>query len=878
MRGGQGRDGPVTEPPEDPGTTGGDVFAGGESLAVGDVCLSAADPPDRLREKLARVVLDEMYQFVALLDRDGRVLEVNRAALDGAGIHLSEIRGRPFWETRWWAVSREAQAKVRDAIRRAAAGEFVRFDVENYGAGAGHDAIVVDFSLNPVRDASGRVVYLLPEGRNITEKKKAEAEIARKTQELQVLLERVRELDETKSRFFANVSHELRTPLALILGPVEGMLGGRGLAPGHRRDLEVVRRNAATLLKHVNDLLDVARLDAGQMSLRRVETDLAHLVRLMASHFEALAPQRDITFVVSTPASLPAEVDPDKLRRVLLNLLSNAFKFTPRGGRIRIALSVCGEGRALVEVQDSGPGVPPDLRGVIFERFRQAHDGSDRVFGGTGLGLSIARDFVELHGGIVSVTDAPGGGALFQVEVPLRAPEGALVVRGGEEEAEGDGMGAVVQGTLAELHPAPPEAVPPGPPGDGRPRVLVVEDNADLRRFLAEALAGEFVVETAADGREGLERILARPPDVVLTDLMMPRLSGDRMIAEVRARPELDAVPVLVLSARADDALRLHLLAEGAQDYVVKPFPAAEVLLRVRNLAAVKRARDVLEAEIRDRSLDLEVLAKEVSRRKRQAEDALEEARVARAAAEAADRAKSAFLSLVSHEMRTPLTAILLTLQHMDRQGVTPGDVRHHARMTSSTLRLNELVTGLLDYARFESGRLSAAPECLDLPDLAADVVEEIRVQARAKGLDLRLDASPGVPPITGDRRLLRLVVSNLVGNAVKYTPRGEVVVTVGHGPRGHVVAVRDTGPGIPEEDRGRVFEPFEQLEDVRHKSVPGVGLGLALVKRVVGSLGGDVSLEVPPEGGCVFTVVLPPSGAAGEDRDPFPVSMGSGP
>ncbi|MCK6528299.1 HAMP domain-containing histidine kinase [Myxococcota bacterium] len=228
--------------------------------------------------------------------------------------------------------------------------------------------------------------------------------------------------------------------------------------------------------------------------------------------------------------------------------------------------------------------------------------------------------------------------------------------------------------------------------------------------------------------------------------------------------------------------------------------------------------------------------------------------------------------------MRTPLTAILLTLQHMDRQGVTPGDVRHHARMTSSTLRLNELVTGLLDYARFESGRLSAAPECLDLPDLAADVVEEIRVQARAKGLDLRLDASPGVPPITGDRRLLRLVVSNLVGNAVKYTPRGEVVVTVGHGPRGHVVAVRDTGPGIPEEDRGRVFEPFEQLEDVRHKSVPGVGLGLALVKRVVGSLGGDVSLEVPPEGGCVFTVVLPPSGAAGEDRDPFPVSMGSGP
>lgn len=867
----------MAAPPKDPGKTGGDVFAGGESLAVGDVCLSAADPPDRLREKLARVVMDEMYQFVALLDREGRVLEVNRAALDGAGIHLSEIRGRPFWETRWWAVSREAQAKVRDAIHRAAAGEFVRFDVENYGAGGGHDAIVVDFSLNPVRDSSGRVVFLLPEGRNITEKKKAEAEIARKTQELQVLLERVRELDETKSRFFANVSHELRTPLALILGPVEGMLDGRGLAPGQRRDLEVVRRNAATLLKHVNDLLDVASLDAGEMSLRLVETDLARLVRLMASHFEALAPQRDITLVVSAPASMPAEVDPEKLRRVLLNLLSNAFKFTPPGGRIRIALSACGEGRALVEVQDSGPGVPPDLRGAIFERFRQAQGGADRAFGGTGLGLSIARDFVELHGGTVSVIDAPGGGALFQVEVPLRAPEGAVVVRGGAEEAEGDGM-AVVEGTLAELRPAPEEVAPAGPRAEGRPRVLVVEDNADLRRFLADALAEEFAVETAADGREGLERILARPPDVVLTDLMMPRLSGDRMIAELRARPELDAVPVLVLSARADDALRLHLLAEGAQDYVVKPFSAAEVVLRARNLAAVKRARDVLEAEVRDRSLDLEVLAREVSRRKRQAEDALEEARVAREAAEAADRAKSAFLSLVSHEMRTPLTAILLTLQHMDRQGVAPGDVRHHGRMTSSTLRLNELVTGLLDYARFESGRLSAAPERLELPALAADVVEEIQVQARTKGLDLRLETSPRVPPIVGDRRLLRLVVSNLVGNAVKYTHRGEVVVTVSHGAGGHVVAVRDTGPGIPEEDRGRIFEPFEQLEDVRHKSVPGVGLGLALVKRVVESLGGGVSVGIPPEGGCVFTVVLPPSAPSGDDRAPFPAPMGNGP
>ncbi|HMX11101.1 MAG TPA: histidine kinase dimerization/phospho-acceptor domain-containing protein, partial [Burkholderiaceae bacterium] len=230
-------------------------------LRVGAVTLSASDGAQTQREKLARIVLDAMYQFVGLLDAEGRTLEINRAALEGAGLRLEDIRGRPFWEARWFQVSRESIEQQRDFVRRARGGEFIRCDLEVYGEAAGDRTIVVDFSLLPVRDDRGRVAFLLAEGRNITAKKLAEAEVARKNAELQRLLDTVRQMDQLKSDLFANVSHELRTPLALILGPTDELLAhGANLTEPQRRQLQVVRRSAATLLKHVDDLLDLARL------------------------------------------------------------------------------------------------------------------------------------------------------------------------------------------------------------------------------------------------------------------------------------------------------------------------------------------------------------------------------------------------------------------------------------------------------------------------------------------------------------------------------------------------------------------------------------------------------------------------------------------
>ncbi len=549
------------------------------------------DTRQRYREKIARVTLDSMVQFVGLLDAEGTVLEINQVALDAVGIRLSDVEGKPFWTTFWWQVSEEINRTLRESIARAARGEFVRWDTEIYGRAGGKETIVIDASLMPVLDDDGNVVFICAEGRDITEKKAHEREIAQKNIELQGLLERIRELDEIKTQFFANVSHELRTPLALILGPARRLIDDEGAMalPERREAAQVVARNARMLLKHVNDLLDMSKLEAGKLKIELRETDVAALVRFLASHFAVLAAERGIDYRVEADEPCPTAVDPDKLQRVVMNLLANAFKFVPDGGRVR-----CSVGRAAgeltVAVDDSGPGVRPELRAAVFERFRQGDGGSNRKVGGTGLGLAIAKEFVELHKGRIEVLDSDLGGARFQLTIPPHGSAPGLPVAPPDTPLDR----AVLDGLLEELRPAAAAWREEGA-GEreiaGRPRVLVVEDNADMNRFVAQCLSGGYEVSQAFDGREGLEKASRLRPDLVVSDIMMPEVSGVEMIAEMRRRPELRLTPVLLLSAKADEELRVRLLEEGAQDFIVKPFNEKDLLIRVRNLILAQQAR-----------------------------------------------------------------------------------------------------------------------------------------------------------------------------------------------------------------------------------------------------------------------------------------------
>jgi signal transduction histidine kinase len=419
-------------------------------------------------------------------------------------------------------------------------------------------------------------------------------------EQLEVLYARSQELDRLKTDFFSNVSHELRTPLALILAPAERLLAEGELAPDSqgRRDIEIILRSARVLLGHVNDLLDTAKIEAAKLELEYAELDLASLVRIVANSFETLAVDRAVHFVVVAPdTEVAAQVDPGRVQQVLLNLLSNAFKYTPKDGTVRIELRQgVGADAVRVEVADSGPGIPSGRRHEIFERFHQLDATSTRTMTGTGLGLHIARELVLLHGGDIGVANAPEGGALFVVELPTQAPAGADVRSEGE---------VALDPAQAEILLA---AQPPG--GDWReglsgrdpvsvadlPVVLVVEDNQDMNRFVCEALAPTFRVHAALDGSEGLELARSVKPDLIVCDFMMPKMSGDALVRAVRADPAIDSTPILILTARNDSRARIDVLRAGANDYLLKPFFQPELRARADNLVKVKQSEKTLRA------------------------------------------------------------------------------------------------------------------------------------------------------------------------------------------------------------------------------------------------------------------------------------------
>jgi signal transduction histidine kinase len=421
-------------------------------------------------------------------------------------------------------------------------------------------------------------------------------------EQLEILYARSQELDRLKTQFFSNVSHELRTPLSLILGPAERLLADAGLPADDpvRHDLEVILRNARVLLSHVNDLLDTAKVEAAKLDLTYAELDMARLVRIVANSFETLAVDRAVHFIVVAPeGEVAVEVDPGRVQQVLLNLLSNAFKFTPADGTVRIEMcDVPGSDAVRVEIADSGPGIAIDHREAVFERFHQLQGTERRKIGGTGLGLHIARELVLLHGGYIEVDDAPEGGALFVVELPLRAPAGTEVRPDGTGLLEDVPPERVLDPPVASGRTPASAHDEPGGAGSGadEPLVLVVEDNEDMNQFLCEALASAFRVHAAFDGRQGVEMARQLRPDLIVCDFMMPELTGDELVREVRADATIESTPVLILTARNDSTARINVLRVGANDYMLKPFYSAELRARADNLIKVRRAEQTLRA------------------------------------------------------------------------------------------------------------------------------------------------------------------------------------------------------------------------------------------------------------------------------------------
>jgi PAS domain S-box-containing protein len=588
--------------------------------------LLASDARERYREKLARITLDSMVQFVGLLDANGTVLEINHVALNAVGIDLAEVEGRPFWTTFWWQVSEEINRGLKTAILRASQGEFVRWDTEIYGRASGKETIIIDASLMPVKDERGNVVFITAEGRDITEKKAQEREIARQREELA-------KLDELKTQFFANISHEFRTPLTLMMGPLEDALAQpEGLSTSTRMQLELAHRNSLRLLKLVNTLLDFSRIEAGRIQASYEPTDLALLTAELASVFRSAVERAGMKLVIDcAPLNEPIYVDGEMWEKIVLNLLSNAFKFTFEG-EIEVSLREASAGVELT-VRDTGTGIPVEEIPRLFDRFHRVKGARGRSYEGSGIGLALLQELVKLHGGNVRVDSEINRGSSFIVSIP-RGKSHLPADRIEAERAQastGIQSEAYVEELLRWLPDSPHTGeIAPRRFGDPRleeirleslphqraakaERVLLVDDNADMRAYVRRLLVQSgYEVESVADGLAALSAARARKPDLILTDVMMPGLDGFGLLRELRADAKLGSLPVILLSARAGDEARIEGTRVGADDYLIKPFSARELLVRVESQLKMARFRNETAETLRVRTAQFETLFNKV--------------------------------------------------------------------------------------------------------------------------------------------------------------------------------------------------------------------------------------------------------------------------
>jgi signal transduction histidine kinase len=701
----------------------------------------------------------------------------------------------------------------------------------------------------PTTSEAGGVVYILHRVEDVTEfvrvSRRGEAqrerseslrqqtesmqsEILRRSAELDAANRKLRkanenlaELDKAKTAFFSNISHEFRTPLTLMLGPAEESLRDPQLSAYHRKHLTLIRHNAARLHKLVDNLLDFARLEAGRLTARYEPTDLSRLTREMAGMFQSAVDRAGLRLIIDCPPMPePAWVDRGMWEKITVNLLSNAFKFTLRG-EITVRLRHTGAAFEF-QVQDSGAGIAPDDLGKIFERFHRVEGVNARIHEGAGIGLSLVRELVLLHGGAITAASEPGVGSLFTVSIPAgRAHLPAAEVTAREtspkprvEVAAEEAYRVFSTGSDVEVSA---KSVDGAGTGGGDGRILLADDNAELREYVSELLLPHYRVTVVSDGLAALESAQADPPDLILSDVMMPRLDGVGLLRAIRANPRTRAIPVILLSARTGDDNAERGLAERADDYLVKPFSSRELLARVRAHLAIDRER------------------RHWARVIQHSNEALE-----------------AFNQSVCHDLRSPLQAVLGYSEMLLDRGsakLDPKEQDHLRKINQAAEQMARLITDLMRFARANQADFRSVQ--VDVTRLATNIVDGLRSADPGRRVSVVI-ADPLA--VQGDESMLEIALQNLLSNAWKYTARREDArIEVGSTDVGGETAffVRDNGAGFDMSRANRLFVPFERLHDA--SEFTGTGIGLTTVRRIIERHGGRIWVESAVDEGTTF-------------------------
>jgi signal transduction histidine kinase len=684
-------------------------------------------------------------------------------------------------------------------------------------------------------------------------------ELDKSKQQIEENHRKLQELDEVKSRFFANISHELRTPLTLLLAPLESVIvQNRATLPPATQDLlATMQANGMRLLKLINDLLDLVRLESGRMEVRSEALHVGTFVRGLVQSVKKVAEDKRIDLVGDVGDEVGwVSADRDKWEKILLNLVFNAVKFTPARGQVTVRVTREGDTLRL-QVRDTGMGISKENMASVFSRFWQADTSAQRKFQGAGIGLALVKELVEVQGGRVEVESEVQKGTTFTITLPYQkaepaSEEPAQQAPSASEPGEGEQWLATLY-RRAELFPSvvpvhdsmrEVEAM-----ARSGPKVLIADDEPDMLRFLKSQLAPHFQIIEAVDGNQAFEKAAQFLPDIVLLDMMMPEKDGLQVCRELRARTSTKRIPVVLLTARADEETKLQALAAGASDFLPKPFSTTELHVRVKNLIdahdfqrKLARQNQILEATLQQlKDTEMQLVQTE----------------------------KLASLGRMSagiiHEINNPLNFAKTATHMLKRQGKElPAEEQEEFVDTVKDIeegidRVRMIVSDLRsfthpDIAAFEQVQVRMMVTST-LRFLSHEWKEKVAIEQHIGEDDM----------VRGNRHQLIQVLLNLLQNSIDALKRKAfaddkpTIVIAGVREGGsYSLKVRDNGPGIDQENLGRVFDPFFTTKDVGE----GMGLGLSICYKIMETHSGRITVQSEPGRFCEFALEFPAQAA----------------
>lgn len=727
--------------------------------------------------------------------------------------------------------------------------------------------------------------------------------------------EQLAELDRAKTVFFSNVSHEFRTPLTLMVGPLEESL--EELEDKTEKDLflktqferlKLVRRNGLRLLKLVNSLLDFSRIEAKRIEAVYEPSDLAGLTKELASAFQSAMEKAHIKYTLDIQdIGELVYIDKEMWEKIIFNLLSNAFKFTFEG-EIRVSLKKA-EDCVLLSIQDTGVGIAQKELPHVFERFHRIESTKGRSYEGTGIGLALIQELVGLHRGTIRVFSEEGKGTTFVVSIPLgyaHLPQNFLNKKRESYRPAVIGSAFVEE---AERWLPTESSKPPTkhPSASHLPslalqtqeaeienksiRILLADDNADMRQYVSGILKKYWEVEVVSNGEEALNVIEknAKPFDLILSDVMMPKIDGFALVHELRSRPSTQHIPVILLSARAGEEAEVVGLKSGANDYLVKPFSAKELVARVHNQVKLASHRNELEEKVGERTRELHdamrLLYAEMQEKINKEKELVEHKTKFDLSVEFQERLKE-FINTVCHEIRNPLHVIFGNIDFLQdsleevedlcegllKKGATETDVLNQIlsliKKCKEYLHIIEnsceqekvIVDDALDYSKVASNKIEFHPVSFHLQQSIENFLKKYEQPIQQKKLNLKCVMPPEVIWLKADSFRFFQVISNLISNAIKFTPaEGTITLTVENEIISETecsikVMVEDTGIGMSPEGVSRLFQSFSQAHAAISSEYGGSGLGLLISKNLVEKMGGTMQVQSQQGKGSIFS------------------------